>query len=160
MFANRQNSSRLTVLTVLLAVLPFISSNLQGCAPVTQLPPENAGADHPSKAHLSQKEKTLLQVRTFTEAGFAAGEAKNFDKAIEQFQKAIAARAKLPADDELAQLYANLAWGYMNQQNWVKGKQYYAKALSIASPKCAGRKFYERDLRYAQGQIAAAKQKK
>jgi tetratricopeptide (TPR) repeat protein len=139
----------------LLVLFPLLLSvNLFGCdsasttkpdatapegtkAPETAPPLENKAAD------------TSKPVSTnYTEDGYAAAKAKDFNKSIECFQKAIDARHG-PNDDTQAQLHANLAWAYLNAQSWAKAEAEYAKALEIAPEKSPNRKFYERDKAFA-----------
>lgn len=105
-------------------------------------------------------QKSVQHSESLSAAGFAAAQNKNYAKAIEHFQQAIDARIKAPADDDLAQLYANLGWAFANSKNWPKAEDAYAKALSIASPNCPNRKRYENDKRYAHDQTAIKKPKK
>jgi len=97
-------------------------------------------------------QKLAQQARSLSDSAFAIAKTKNYDKAIEQFNKAIETRKSLPPDDDLAQLYANLGWAYSNKKNWAKADAAYAKALQIASPTNANKKFYERDKAYAHSQ--------
>jgi hypothetical protein len=106
------------------------------------------------------KKQVELEVSTYTTDGFEAAKAKDMNKAIDLFQRAIETKEQLPPDDELAQLHANLGWGYMGMENWKQAEKEYAKALAIASPKCAARKFFARDKAFNHSQMVAQQKKK
>lgn len=179
MFRNYKDFLYSTRCAVSLAVVPLVASvGLTACgSKISQIPgasnilkstslPGSSGthtpATHTPKQHKGPvvKAQVELEVSTLTTEGFEAAKAKDMNKAIDLFQRAIESKEQLPPDDELAQLYANLGWGYMGMENWKQAEEEYAKALSIASPKCANRKFYARDKAFNHSMAYPAPKKK
>jgi len=100
-------------------------------------------------------------IEDFSNKAFFERDHERLASSCSFFEKAIQLKERSDADDQLAQLYAELGFSRLALKQFTESARAYAKALEISSIDNPSRSFYERDRQFAQGAaLEARKQSK